>query len=251
VSDYVGPIPQNGIAVLNMELPANCEVGDQLEFEAVVTDPVLLDDFVNRFTLTVKAELLPTPGVPGKRRKPPSDQPGKERELPSGITIPNIIPIHEKDWNNFDPPFDRYTALKIGITDEPGELTDADADNRHDVFDFKINMDNVFLKTELKSSKDEIELVHKRWQYSLVLVGLALLHEDRQQRKANHSVSGNGHNETKNLQQDAEDANTESIEDKVAKVTTALAPVLLPMIESLGSLDAEEAEAVGVSAEMN
>lgn len=249
VSDYVGPLLQNGIAVLSMELPANCEVGDQLEFEAVVSDPILLDDFVNRFSLNVKAEVIPGPSEPGKRRKPPSQEPGQERELPSGISIPNIIPIYEKDWNSFDPPFDRYAALRVGITDEAGEHSNADDDNRHDVFDFKINMDNVFLKTELKSSKDEIELVHKRWQYAMVLVGLALLHDDRQQRKANQN--GNGHNRSDNLQAEAEESSTETIEDKVAKVSTALAPVLLPMIESLGSLDLEATEAATASAETN
>jgi len=35
-------------------------------------------------------------------------------------------------------------------------------------------MDNVYLKSELKNSKDAIELVQKRWQYALVLIGLAL-----------------------------------------------------------------------------
>lgn len=247
VSDYVGPHLQNGIAVLNMELPANCEVDDQLEFEAVVSDPVLLNDFVNRFRLMVKAELVPGTGEPEKNRKPPSQQPGKDRELPSGITIPNIIPVHEKDWNTFDPPFDRYSALRIGITDESSEQVNADDDNRHDVFDFKINMDNVFLKTELKATKDDIELIHKRWQYSLVLVGLALLHEDRQQRKASHN--GYGGIVANGFREDSEDGSPETIEDKVAKVSTALAPVLLPMIDSLGSLDVEMRETTNSSAE--
>jgi len=247
VSDYVGPHLQTGIAVLNMALPSNCEVDDQLEFEAIVSDPIVLDNFVNRFRLIVKAELVHGIGEPGKCRKPPSQQPGKERELPSGITIPNIIPVYEKDWNTFDPPFDCYSALRIGITDESGEQTSADDDNRHDVFDFKINMDNVFLKTELTATKDDFELIHKRWQYSLVLVGLAFLHEDRQHRKTNHNDS-NGSND---FHEEVEDGGIETIEDKVAKVSTALAPVLLPMIDSLGSLDVDASETVSVSAEAN
>jgi hypothetical protein len=150
--------------------------------------------------------------------------------------------------------FPRYptgcaSSHRIGITDEPGDQANADDDNRHDVFDFKINMDNVFLKTELKSTKDDIELIQKRWQYALVLVGLALLHEDRQQRKANHD--GNGSIGARGQRDDEEDGSTETIEDKVAKVSTALAPVLLPMIDSLGSLDVEASEAVSVSGEAN
>jgi len=48
---------------------------------------------------------------------------------------------------------------------------------------------------------------------------------------------------------EGEEGATESIEEKVARLTTALAPVLLPMIESLGSLDLEAAETVSVSGE--
>ena len=246
VSDYVGPLLQNGIAVLNMELPPNCAVGDELEFEAVVSDPVLLDDFINRFRLNVEAEVVPTPGEPGERRKPPSEHPGTEREHAAGITMPNIIPIYEKEWNNFDPPFDRYTAMRVGITDEQSANVPGD-DGHHDVFDFKINMDNVFLKTELKNSKVDIQLLHRRWQYSMVLVGLALIHDHKQQQKESENADSRDGFEVPQLEN--EDGNAESIEDKVAKVTTALAPVLLPMIESLGTLDIEEAGTVSVSAE--
>ena len=69
-------------------------------------------------------------------------------------------------------------------TDVQDSTATGNEDGRHDVFDFIINMDNVFLKSELKSSKDAIELVQKRWQYALVLVGLALLHDDRQKGKS-------------------------------------------------------------------
>ncbi len=248
VSDYVGPLLQNGIAVLSMELPANSQAGDFLEFEAIVMDPVLMDDFVNRFSLTVKPAVTPNGQNSGVRRKPPAERPGDERERPSGIAMPNIIPIFEKEWESCSPPFDKHTALRIGITDEQGPNPSANEDDRHDVFDFKINMDNVFLKTELKNSKNEVELVHKRWQYALVLVGLALLHDDRQLRKENHGTNGGGGPEARDME---DEEVVESIEDKVAHLTVALAPVLLPMIETLGALDIEATETVSASAEAN
>jgi hypothetical protein len=46
-----------------------------------------------------------------------------------------------------------------------------------------------------------------------------------------------------------DEGTTESIEDKVARLTIALAPVLLPMIESLGAMDIERTEPVSASAE--
>ena len=93
----------------------------------------------------MKPAVTPSEQDHGTRRKPPAEHPGDERERPSGITMPNIIPIFEKEWGNYTPPFDKQTALRIGITDEQGPNPSTDEDDRHDVFDFKINMDNVFL----------------------------------------------------------------------------------------------------------
>ena len=102
-TDYVGPILENGIAVLSLELPPNSHVGDQLEFEAIVSDPTLVTDFTNRFSLTVKPEVQHQ-GANGTRRKPPSSKPGNERETPSGISLPNIVPVTEDAWATFEPP---------------------------------------------------------------------------------------------------------------------------------------------------
>ena len=109
----------------------------------------------------------------------------------------------------------------------------------HDVYDFKINMDNIFFKSELKSGGDEVELVRARWKYALVLIGLAILHDDAQTKKTSkNDDSPNG-----------EDEKSESIDTRVANLTRALAPVLLPMIDSLGAMEAEGALAAAASGE--
>lgn len=245
VTDYVGPYPNNGIATLNMELPANCTPGDNLEFEAVVSDPTLLNDFTNRFCLTVKPELPPPVNGRSIRRKPPSERPGQDREVPSGITMPQIIPVYESEWASYEPVFDKYTALRIGISDELTQSSGVESELRNDVYDFKINMDNLFLKSELKNSKADIELTHKRWQYALVLLGLALLHDDKQKEEKS-AANGGGLNG-----EEQEDANRDPIEERVEKISSALAPVLLPMIESLGALEVDEplTEPVGAGSE--
>lgn len=249
VTDYVGPFPQNGIATLNMELPLNCEVGDTLEFEAVVSDPTLIDDFKNRFCLTVRSEVAPPGPSDRTRRQPPSNKPGDERELPTGIALPTIIPVFEAEWGKYDPPFDKHTALRIGITDEQTQPSSGSSDERTDIYDFKINMDNVFLKTELKTAKNEIELTHKRWQYALVLLGLAMLHDDKQKKSKKTEIASNSLDEEVDVEQS--ESSVLGIEQKVDQLTRALAPVLLPMIESLGALDldAEFTEQVAVAAE--
>ncbi len=246
VSDYVGPFPQNGIAVLSLELPQNAQVGDSLEFEATVSDPTLLQDFTNCFSLSVKAEVQPN-GNPGTRRKPPVDDPGDEREIPSGIALPNIIPIEETNWSSVEPAFHKHSALRVRTTDVQDSTANGNGDDRHDVFDFIINMDNVFLKSELKNSKDAIELVQKRWQYALVLVGLALLHDDKQKSK---SEAGKRKDSAwQETDSDQDESGSEQIDQRIEALTIALAPVLLPMIESLGALDIDTVSNFSSSAE--
>jgi hypothetical protein len=99
--------------------------------------------------------------------------------------------------------------------------------DRHDVYDFKINMDNLFFKSELKESAGDADLLRARWKYALVLVGLALLHDDAQ-RQQSAKASENG-----------EEDSGPNIEARVEEFTKAVAPVLLPMINSLGNLDVE------------
>jgi hypothetical protein len=240
VSDYAGPNLQNGLARLTVQLPANCQVGDLLRFQAVVSDPTMLDPFENTFSLDVKPQAVPHGGGGGERHKPPTEEIGEEREVPAGINLPNIVPVYEGDWPSQAPPFDKYTALRIGISDVPsnGEAESGNGES-HDVYDFKINMDNLFLKSELKAGGDEVEMPRARWKYGLVLIGLALLHDENQAKKA--------HAETEDSNQEEE--NGDSIESRVERFTRAIAPVLLPMINSLGALELEEALGVVASGE--
>ena len=87
-------------------------------------------------------------------------------------------------------------------------------------------MDNIYLNHELKHVKDEPELIKARFKYGLVLVGLGLI----QHFKLKDDLEKNN----------AEEFDKESIEQKVFEVSKALAPILLPLIDSLGSPEMEE-----------
>ena len=70
------------------------------------------------------------------------------------------------------------------------------------------------------------ELLKASWQYGLVRVGLALLHEgEKAQEPQADEVKA--------------EENGQTIEAPIELVTRALAPVLLPMIDSLGALEIE------------
>jgi hypothetical protein len=223
VENYVGPHLQNGIATLSLQLPANCRVGDVLSFRSTVTDATQLDPFQHHFTVRVREEAEPSGGK-GGTRKPPSTQKGDDRETESGISLPNVTPVYEGDWLKQEPPFDKYTALRVKTS------IGSDSGEEKDVYDFFINMDNIYLNSELKVRTTESDLIRARFKYGMVLLGLALIHQDRHDKR--HDSAANGGNR--------EDDGEAELEPRIEYVTKAIAPVLLPVIESLGTLDLSE-----------
>jgi hypothetical protein len=218
---------QNGIATLSLNLPEDVCTGQKLHFLTTVSDPPRITPFENRFTIQVK-EAEETSGGPSTRRKPPNDKEGKDREKPSGIQDPNIIPVYESDWPTHK--FDQYSALQIKNAGQP-DSNEGDSD-APDIYDFFVNMDNLYLNSELKvGGKEDPEIIRARFKYGLVLVGLALLLQDAQNKKrqvgkeAEEEFEENGHNE--------------NVENRVKTVSQALAPIIIPMIDSLGALDLE------------
>jgi hypothetical protein len=227
---------QNGIASLNLQLPNDCHVGEHLEFLAITTDRSRIAPFENRFNLGV-LEPAQKVGSTGTRRNPPADTSGDEREMSSGITLPKITEVHESEWNAKNPPFDKYTALRIinAGSSEDGENGIAD----ENVYDFFINMDNQYLNYELKTVRGQPEIVRARFKYGMVLIGLALIREESESRETPNEEDTFNDDEGPNV----------NIEDKVEQVTKAIAPVLLPIIDSLGSLDVEDEQPYQASGE--
>jgi len=221
VSNFTGPNLTNGIATLSVRLPEGVQVGSTLEFVATLTDPYREHPFENRFVVLVKPEALPT-GGDGIRRNPPSSDDGKGREQPAGITLPNIIEVTEEKWSTHG--FDKFTGLKIkdagdGEQNVAGEKTV----NRYDFF---INVDNLYLKTEMKPAKAEVGLLKARFTYGMVLIGLGLLQQDMADQS--------------DQEEEEDNDRVEDIEERVERVTRALAPIMLPMIDSLGTLNEED-----------
>lgn len=226
---------QNGIASLSLSLPEGSKPGWVLRYSAILSDCSLIEPLTNTFEVTVKEALQPK-GRTGERREPPSKKEGEGREISSGIQLPNIIPIEEKDWQGYTPPFDKYTGMRIvnaGSTNEEEEETGSL------VYDFYINRDNLYLKAELKATKCEPKLVRAQFTYGMVLLGLALVQQDVavQDKKLLESEEENG------------GINGSSIEKKVEEFCRAIAPIIVPMINSLGSLSLDDEPIISASGE--
>ncbi len=216
---------QNGIATLNIRLPDECSIGDVIEYKSVVTDETLLEPFVNKFVLEVctAQNIVPSEST---RRKPPSEKDGDQRETQTKVAMPEIHEVHEYDWDKRKQKFDKFSALEIvqetADIDESGEF-------KAPVYSFWINMDNIFLKTEIKSSKADPEILKARYIYGLVLIGLALIQEDMRREKIRKTAE----------EKESEEDNEITLEQQVYQTSSAIAPVLLPLIESLGGLSEE------------
>lgn len=238
VEDYALNL-QSGIVTLNLPLPANCHIGDEVSFVAQVTDSTQIEPFENRFVIQVKEAAEQTLRGKKKRRKPPSKSEGNDRDIPSGIELPTVIKVYEnpedgaKGWENMSPPFDKYSAMRVIHAGS----SNGDA-GEQDIYDFFVNADNIYLKSEMKPKNEDSEVVSARFVYGMVLLGLALLQD--KQGESKFEAETNGH----------ENGNGSiPIEDRVETFSRAVSPVLLPMIDYLGALDLEDEAATNTSGE--
>ena len=207
----------NGVATLNLALPENRRVGDKFAYELRVDDETLIEPFVNRFDVEVGPHQEPSGGPPGPRREFPEGADNEDGGSAGGLAIPTPFLVYESEWDQHS--FNKFSALKV--------IQDAEGDGSSATNAYYINMDNIYLKTELKTSKNE-EILKARWKFGMVLLGMALFHGSQDQDK---STSG----EQSNDELDYGQTPFETVFD----ATKAIAPVLLPLIDYLGALDNE------------
>ena len=151
-------------------------------------------------------------------KKPPGKGNGRERERPMEMAPPKIRRVYSEDWEDLN--FDGNTAMKVE------SLGPSASDENTEIYEFKINMDNIPLKNESKHkrlTKEQQSLLSEQFLYANVLIGLSLLLEDE---KTNKSESPDS------------DTLTETIEERIDSVSRTLAP-FIPALVSLGSGDLE------------
>lgn len=236
VTDY-GVNLLNGTATLSVQVPVARGVGETIRYVAVVTDPSRIDPLENRMTLTLTKS---TGGQSGekRRKRPPTNENGDDRGTTSQIAMPPIRRVREAQWEEHEPPFDRDTALRVRHADTRTAANGQEVD----IYDFYVNMDNVHLKRFAKyeaPARQDDRVPKAQFETALVLVGLAMIHGTATFRGA----ARNGGPEDEN----GDDGH--NIENEVKRVTRSLAPFILPMIASLGSLDEESVSANSASGE--
>ncbi|MBI5851772.1 MAG: hypothetical protein HZB39_12210 [Planctomycetes bacterium] len=221
----------NGVANWSVTIPEDESApGDVFALQLTVMDDTLPQPFVSIAHVTL-AEKSEKPGGKTHTKKekatgdtPETDNAGAEKgekgkgdgEPPTGIQIPRIHKVHKAEWS--ERQFDEHSACTII----------EEGDESQSSFEFYVNVDNVFLKTDLKQGDGDPAVVEAKFVYGNVLLALALIHDQR-------STSGR-----KPKAQEAEGNEDEpSIRELVERTTRAAAPFLVPMIDYLGSLDSD------------
>jgi len=221
----------DGRCNITLDLPKETVVGDVLDLSFVVTDPVMGFRFDNRAKLTVLAEAQVEPGSK-KKRKNPGDQPQGDIEGSTGIAMPKVhwVSDTQENWLTYFSTTDDCLALFQEDEDVGGKMEAR--------YEFYLNESNKALQLELRESKLEPSAVKKQFEVGIVLIGLALIH-DEQQRK---------------IQRERQEVETEDDENtltgRAADFTRAIAPVILPMIQSLGDLTEDELDISDLAGEV-
>ncbi|GAB4143028.1 MAG: hypothetical protein Tsb009_13870 [Planctomycetaceae bacterium] len=234
----------NGNASWSIAIPEeDVAPGDELVVQFTVNDEVIPEPFVSVAKIEIAEKSSRTKGSRGSTNRNTgggadgengagtgSGKSGKgDQDDRMGIELPEVVKVKEAQWKQYG--FDEHAACTI-IDDGTG-----DEDDERSAYTFYINVDNLYLQTDIKNGFDDPALVEARFVYGNVLVGLALIHDSRRIEKQKKQNS------------DAEEQQDEtSVATTVENVTRALAPFMVPMIDYLGGMkddDVAQLAAVG------
>jgi hypothetical protein len=187
-------------------LPDDAALGSVLDYRIDIIDPVQFDPFSVELTLDV-VEASNGGGGAGGSGKRVNTGKGNTGDSTT-LNLPNIVTVTRDKWGD---EFNELSALKI-------KHVGSEEDSEAPVYDFYVNVDNKFLLHSQKESTGDSELLRKQFIYGFVLVGLALIQEHKRDER------------------DESADEDEPIEAFVERTTRALAPILVPMIQTIGTL---------------
>jgi hypothetical protein len=219
--NWRSPTLFEGNVTLSLALPAEAQVGDTVVYEAHVTDHSRIEPFVNRFSLSVKAEReapTPSPKPPAPKPDKPGAETGKDAQQDTKLNVPNPAEVWEKDWSAQNPQFDKFTAMRI--KQPPG------APENSSVYDYIINMNNVFIDQAIKEKPRRVHEIRDRYKFGMTLITLAIIRYDIEARKREGVID----------ESDDERSKRTDVTDTVAEVTSAIVPFLLPLVDSLSQI---------------
>jgi len=205
----------NGTFSLNIEVPKGSKKGDTYSYNFKVINESVVEVFEEEFKVIIIKEKAKKPPTDGPK-KPPEDGQNKndKNKVTFKFDIPNVQDVTKEQWDDPFYNFEKTSALKVVSNGEEG-------------YDFYLNIDNIHLNTELKNIKDhdEIEFLKAKYRYGMVLIGISII---------------NALNDLSSEEDDQGEEVRNDISKQVYDITKMLSPILIPMINSLGSLGEDD-----------
>jgi hypothetical protein len=202
----------NGYAYLNVFIDKS-KVGDLIHFRSEVSDVSRAQPIVEDFYIKVIEPLAKKESEGGTRKKPSSDKPGTDTKKPDGFALPNIIEVSRDNRSG-------HSWEEHGFNEESALIVKG---SEADGYDFFVNIDNIHLLSEIKPAKTtDIQALQAKYKFGLVLVGLSVLNDNNRQAKTE------------------DEDETANIFELVAKISKAISPVIIPMIDTLGALETQD-----------
>ena len=196
--------PYNGIATLNVELPAMLGVGSVATLKLEVSDNNRLEPFINEAQIEIVPFAERNSGKTRRRQNPPSEDKGTNHKTPTSLAIPNTYWVHEHEWEEHE--FSKESALRAQRC--PTDDQDIQA------YDLFVNAGNIHLLREMKHGNAEI--IKEQFRIGIALVALAVIHFCK------------------------EEDDGETIQKNVKLTCDAVAMMLIPLMNALNALDAKE-----------
>ncbi len=194
----------NGHLYSRFGLPANARVRDMFEVSVKITDESRIEPLECQF----KVKAIETRELVPPTSSPPSPPRGVNR-----LAMPQIIEVRQDEWGEYD--FSKFSALKVQTSGEGG-------------FDIFINMDNIYLLSEIKHERQlsEHDVIRYWFKYGLALITMGMIQEYRRSKheEKNKERIGDADN-------DEESGNTYL--DGIGKASVGIARVIIPVIRRL------------------
>ena len=193
----VSPL-RKGSCSINLEVPKGYTEGDIFNIEVTVIDESNIEPFVNIARVKLKKG---DKSLPGPKPKQP--------KFSDELSLPTINLVKQDEWEIHD--FDEESGVSVKSFGQ-------DKNNSQIQYDFFVNIDNIFLKTEQKNSKLDVKALEARFIYGLVLFSMAILRDPKE------------------FMFSSQYDDTPDIEEIVKRVSRGLARIMLPVFNTIGNL---------------
>ncbi len=208
--------PNNGVARFSWDTgklpPGFIRPGTSFDFNVAITDESRVEPLENAVRVNIIEPLDASGGGGNPRRNGGSE----------AVQPPKVIPVERHEWETHPlGSFDAKTALRIAVDDS----TDA----QRTAWDFYVNVDNESVHHHSRRKNEPLEAVRKAFSTATVFLALAII---RGESESNGSEA--------RAREDRAGSSSEAVPETVDRITRHLAPVLLPVMEALGTAEGSE-----------